>query len=246
MLSGRLAWVTGGGRGIGQSVSQILAREGARVVVSDLSIESCQETLQSLGDGDHFAVANDVSKMSSVKDAMKQILEKYKSPPDAVVNSAGITMDGYLLRMTEEAFDRVIAVNLKGTFLVNQVSAAAMKDAKVPYGSIVNISSISGQIGNAGQANYSSSKAGVIGFTRTSAKELAKFNIRVNCICPGFIKTPMSDAVPDHIKEIMKFQIPFGEFGEPEDIAEAAAFLLSKKAKYISGTTLSVNGALYN
>lgn len=246
MLSGRLAWVTGGGRGLGQAISQILAREGARVVVTDLNLDSCNQTIKTLCDGDHLALVNDVSSMSSVQNAMKQILEKYKGPPDAVVNSAGITMDGYLLRMTEEAFDRVIGINLKGTYLVNQVAASAMKDAKVPYGSIVNISSISGQIGNAGQTNYSASKAGVIGFTRTAAKELAKFNIRVNCICPGFIKTPMSDAVPDHLKAIIKSQIPFGEVGEPEDIGEAAAFLLSKRSKYISGTTLNVNGAWHN
>ncbi len=140
--------------------------------------------------------------MDSVKETLQQIKSKYSQPPDVVVNCAGITIDKYLLRMPEDSFDKVIEVNLKGTFLINQVAANAMKEAGI-QGSIVNISSVVGKTGNIGQANYTASKAGVIAFTKTAAKELGKFGIRVNCICPGFIKTGMTDVVPDHVKKLM-------------------------------------------
>ena len=171
--------------------------------------------------------------------------------------------------MSEESFDKVIDVNLKGTFLINQLTASAMKEADIK-GSIVNISSITGKtginfikiyfimfrnsnnsvkishifLGNVGQANYTASKAGVIAFTQTAAKELGKFGIRVNCICPGFIETAMTDKVPEHIRQMMLFQIPLGHFGQAEDIAETAAFLASNRAKYINGAAIDVNGGL--
>jgi len=244
MLSGRLALVTGGARGIGRAVCQVLANDGARVVVADLDRDGCEETLKSLKQEDHHAIKLDVSSGESVKDAMKQITEKYQTCPDAVVNSAGITMDGYLLKMTDDNFDKVIDVNLKGTYRINKIAASAMKSAKLEYGSIVNISSIVGKTGNAGQTNYAASKAGVIGFTKSAAKELGKFGIRVNAICPGFINTPMIETIPEHMQQMILYQIPLGTMGQPEDIAETASFLLSKKSKYITGTVIDVAGGL--
>merc|ERR1712183_825635 len=243
VLSGRLALVTGGGRGIGRAVCQVLARDNAKVVVTDLSMDSCQETMESLRPDDHFSVASDVSQAGSVNDCFKQILDKYKRAPDIIVNSAGITKDGFMLRMKEEDFDKVIDVNLKGTFLVTQAAASLMKEQQLA-GSIVNIASIVGKTGNIGQANYTASKAGVIGFTKTAAKELGRFGIRVNVILPGFIKTPMTDVVPDKLKEAFVSQIPLGDFGDPTDIAEVSAFLASPRSKYITGACLDVNGGL--
>ena len=147
----------------------------------------------------HLSLITDVSKAESVSESFKQILDKYKRPPDIIVNSAGITKDGFMLRMKEEDFDKVIDVNLKGTFLVTQAASSLMKEKNVS-GSIVNIASVVARTGNIGQANYTASKAGVIGFTKTAAKELGKFNIRVNVILPGFIKTPMTDVVPDKVR----------------------------------------------
>ena len=147
----------------------------------------------------HLSLITDVSKAESVSESFKQILDKYKRPPDIIVNSAGITKDGFMLRMKEEDFDKVIDVNLKGTFLVTQAASSLMKEKNVS-GSIVNIASVVARTGNIGQANYTASKAGVIGFTKTAAKELGKFNIRVNVILPGFIKTPMTDIVPDKVR----------------------------------------------
>ena len=147
----------------------------------------------------HHSLVTDVSKAESVSESFKQILDKYKRPPDIIVNSAGITKDGFMLRMKEEDFDKVIDVNLKGTFLVTQAASSLMKEKNVS-GSIVNVASVVARTGNIGQANYTASKAGVIGFTKTAAKELGKFNIRVNVILPGFIKTPMTDVVPDKVR----------------------------------------------
>merc|ERR1712002_711663 len=236
VLSGRLALVTGGGRGIGRAVCQVLARDNAKVVVTDLSLDSCKETEQSLRQDDHFSVASDVSQAAS-------ILDKYKRAPDIIVNSAGITKDGFLLRMKEEDFDRVISVNLKGTYLVTQAGASLMKEQRLT-GSIVNIASIVGRTGNIGQANYTASKAGVVGFTKTAAKELGKFGIRVNVILPGFIKTPMTDVVPEKVKAGILSSVPLGDFGDPEDIAEVVAFLASNRSKYITGASLDVTGGL--
>merc|ERR1719433_1431572 len=192
---------------------------------------------------DHYSVATDVSQSDSVSESFQRVLEKYKRPPDIIVNSAGITKDGFLLRMKEEDFDQVMDVNLKGTFLVTQTAASLMKENQLA-GSIVNIASIVARTGNIGQANYTASKAGVIGFTKTAAKELGKFGIRVNVILPGFIKTPMTDVVPDKVKEAFVSQIPLGEFGLPVDIAEVAAFLASSRSKYITAASLDVNGGL--
>merc|ERR1711962_102340 len=206
-------------------------------------MDSCLETQTSLKPEDHFSVISDVSSKDSVNDCFKQILDKYKRAPDIIVNSAGITKDGFLLRMKEEDFDRVISVNLKGTYLVTQAGASLMKEQRLS-GSIVNIASIVGKAGNIGQANYTASKAGVVGFTKTAAKELGKFGIRVNVILPGFIKTPMTDVVPEKVKAGILSSVPLGSFGKPEDIAEVVAFLASERPKYITAASLDVNGGL--
>ncbi|XP_023341629.1 estradiol 17-beta-dehydrogenase 8 [Eurytemora carolleeae] len=242
-LSGKLALVTGGGRGIGRAVCQILSRENAQVIVTDLNLDNCNQTLQSLSQLSHLAVQSDVSSSNSVKLCFEQILDKYKRAPDIIVNSAGITKDGFLLRMKEQDFDQVIDVNLKGTFLVTQTGAGLMKDQGI-QGSIVNIASIVGKTGNIGQANYTASKAGVIGFTKTAAKELGKFGIRVNAVLPGFIQTAMTDAVPDKVKEKIVAEIPLGHLGQPEDIAYTCLFLASSRSKYITGASIEVAGGL--
>merc|ERR1711881_725976 len=190
-----------------------------------------------------MGISTDVSQSDSVKSCFQQVLDHYKRPPDIIVNSAGITKDGFLLRMKEEDFDKVISVNLKGTFLVTQAGASLMKDKSLP-GSIVNIASVAARTGNLGQANYTASKAGVIGFTKTAAKELGRFGIRVNVILPGFIKTPMTDVVPDKVKTGILSQIPLGDFGDPIDIAEATAFLACERSKYITGASFDVNGGM--
>merc|ERR1711935_1125022 len=211
-----------------------------------------------------LALVTDVSQSESVKDCFSKVLEKYGRAPDIIVNSAGITKDVLLLRMKEEDFDKVIDINLKGTFLVTQTAASLMKDNKL-QGSIVNIASIVGRTGNVGQANYTASKAGVIGFTKTAAKELGRFGIRVNVILPGFIETPMTDVIPEKVKVMVQSQIPLvsgrhsnkglkikliekltgrplGDFGSGADIGEAAAFLASDRARYVSGACIDVNG----
>ena len=245
MLKNRVALVTGAARGLGEAIARVMAKEGAHVAVTDLDPKACQSVIDSLENPtNHMATQINVTSKSSITEAVQKMQEKYSQPPDIIVNSAGITLDKYLLRMSEETFDKVIEVNLKGTFLVNQIAASALKEADL-RGSIVNISSVVGKTGNVGQANYTASKAGVIAFTKTAAKELGKFGIRVNCICPGFIQTAMTDAVPEHIQQMIKFQVPLGHFGEPEDIAETAAFLASEKAKYINGAAIDVNGGLF-
>ncbi|KAK3607232.1 hypothetical protein CHS0354_031730 [Potamilus streckersoni] len=244
MLAGRLALVTGGGSGIGRAVCQLLAKEGAGVAVVDLNKEAAQETLDRLPKGNH-AFSADVSSSSSVKELLKQIKTSFHMVPSIAVNSAGITKDKMMLKMDEESFNKVINVNLKGTFLVNQAVSQAMLADKVPNGSIINISSIVGKVGNIGQVNYAASKAGVIGLTKTAAKELAGFGIRVNAVLPGFIQTPMTDVLPKNVMEIILQLIPAGKMGQPEDVAEACLFLASDRSRYITGTTIEVTGGLF-
>jgi len=246
MLSGRVALVTGGAAGIGKAIVKTLHREGANVVVADIDIDGCFKTIEeiSTGGSEHQAVGMDVADSISVEDGFKKALKNYYQPPSLVVNSAGITRDGYLLKMSEEQFDHVVNVNLKGTYLVNKMAALMMKEHDVRPGSIVNISSVIGKVGQVGQTNYAASKAGVIGFTKSTAKELARFGIRCNCICPGYIETAMTAAIPDHIRQMTLMAIPMGQAGQPEDIAEVALFLASEKAKYITGAAIDVNGGL--
>ena len=216
MLTNRVALVTGAARGLGEAIARVMAKEGAQVAVTDLDPKACQTVIDSLDNpAGHLAAEVNVTSKSSINEAVKQIQDKYSRPPDIIVNSAGITMDKYLLRMSEETFDKVIEVNLKGTYLVNQIAASALKEADL-QGSIVNISSVVGKTGNVGQANYTASKAGVIAFTKTASKELGKFGIRVNCICPGPIRTPMTDKVPEEHKIVFaKRRTALKRYGHP-------------------------------
>ncbi|XP_037074423.1 estradiol 17-beta-dehydrogenase 8-like isoform X2 [Pollicipes pollicipes] len=241
MLTGKLALVTGGGSGIGRAVCQVMAREGARIVAADINEASAKETAAMLGGAEHVGVPMDVTSEESVAAVVSGVREKFGSPASCVVNCAGITKDCFLRDMSVETFMQVIDVNLKGTFLITRLTANAMIDAKVG-GSIVNIASIVGKGGNIGQCNYTASKAGVEGFTRTAAKELGRKGIRCNAILPGFIDTPMVSYVPDKVMEKLLPLIVLGRPGRPEEVAELAAFLASERASYMTGASVEVTG----
>ncbi|KAK7899325.1 hypothetical protein WMY93_020178 [Mugilogobius chulae] len=256
-LVSRLALVTGGGSGIGRAVCQRFASEGATVVAADLNREAAEETVNALNEGQkgqvHMAGQVDVSSKDSVKKLITQIQTHYFQPPSVCVNAAGITQDDFLLSLDEEKFDKVIQVNLKGTFLVTQAVAQALVACGAPKASIINMGSIVGKLtdcllfvgGNIGQVNYSASKAGVEGLTRTAAKELSKFGIRCNCVLPGFITTPMTDQVPDKVINKLLTLVPLGRMGEPAEVADVCAFLASDDSRYITGTSIEVTGGLF-
>lgn len=245
MLSGRLAVVTGAGSGIGRAVCRVFASEGATVIGADMNEKGMEETLAMIKDtGDHQSYQCDVSSSASVNNLLDKIKEKYSSAPQVAVNSAGITRDRTMMKLTEEDFDKVVNVNLKGTWLLNKAVGKAMLTNKV-QGSIVNISSLVGKTGNIGQTNYAASKAGVIGITKSMAKEMGKFNIRVNAVLPGFIETPMTETVPENLMQMTKLLIPLGRLGNPEEIANTCAFLASDKSSYITGATIEVTGGLF-
>ncbi|XP_078146584.1 (3R)-3-hydroxyacyl-CoA dehydrogenase [Centroberyx gerrardi] len=248
-LISRLTLVTGGGSGIGRAVCQRFASEGASVVVADISEESANETLGSLSRDlrgqDHMVAVVDVSSKQSVEKLVTSIQGRFFQPPSVCVHAAGITQDDFLLKMEEEQFDRVIQVNLKGSFLVTQAVAQALVACGAPKGSIVTVGSIVGKVGNIGQANYASSKAGVEGLTRTAAKELSRFGIRCNCVLPGFISTPMTEKVPEKVINKMTSLVPLGRMGEPAEVADVCAFLASDESRYITGTSIEVTGGLF-
>lgn len=242
-LSGKKIIVTGGSRGIGASIVQSLAEAGAQVAFTYSSKEeSAKNVLSSLKGEGHFYVQMDVSQEDSVNKGLEQIQAKW-SEIDGLVNNAGITKDGLLLRMKTEDFDQVIATNLKGTFLLTKLVSKIMMKAR--RGSIVNITSVIGQTGNAGQANYAASKAGTVGFSKSVAQEIASRNIRVNCIAPGFIATEMTHVLNDEVKAKIMEKIPLQRMGEAKDVANAVKFLLSDESSYITGHTLSINGGMY-
>ncbi|XP_055708358.1 estradiol 17-beta-dehydrogenase 8 [Phlebotomus papatasi] len=240
-LAGKLAFVTGAGSGIGRATCRILARDGATIIAADRNLDTAEETVKLLESPSHSSVKIEVGNSASIRDALAFCLEKYKSTPSVVVNSAGITRDSFILKMPEEDFDAVINVNLKGSFTVMQTFARSMVEQKVS-GSIINLSSVVAKFGNLGQANYSASKAGVEAMTRVAAKEFGKFNIRVNAILPGFINTPMTGTVPDKVKNMIIQQTALKRFGEPEEIAEVIAFLASDKSSYVTGASIDVIG----
>ncbi len=234
--------VTGGSRGIGAAICQFLAEEGAQVAFSySRNKDSAAKRLSDLPGEGHQIFQLDISSEESVENALKEIL-KFWPQPDGLVNNAGITKDQLLLRMKTEDFDSVIQTNLRGSFLCSKIIAKAMLKAK--KGSIVNITSVIGQMGNAGQANYAASKAGIEAFSKSIAQELAPRNIRVNCIAPGFIGTEMTDAIDVKMQEAMKSRIPMQRIGQAREVAQAVGFLLSDASSYITGETLSVNGGL--
>lgn len=244
MPKDRVAVVTGAGRGIGASIAQALAGEGARVVVVDIDpslAEQFAETLRASG-GEAISQAADVSDGEQVKKVFDAVVEKYGGV-DILVNNAGITRDALLLRMKDEDWDAVLNINLKGAFLCTREAAKIMSKGR--YGRIINISSVVGQMGNLGQANYCASKAGLIGLTRSNARELARRNITVNAVAPGFIVTDMTNVLPDKVKEELTAQIPLGKLGQPEDVTQAVLFLASHLTGYITGQVLAVNGGMY-
>lgn len=243
-LEGKTALVTGASRGIGKQIALTLASQGADVIVNyNGSRERAEETVSQIRDMGRKAEALQcsVADFQACGDMVKKALELF-GHIDILVNNAGITKDGLLMAMSEADFDNVIDTNLKGCF--QMIRFASRRMMKQRYGRIINVSSVSGVAGNAGQANYSASKAGIIGLTKSAAKELASRGITCNAIAPGFVKTEMTDVLPDEVKENAKKQIPLGRFAEPEDIANAAVFLASDKASYITGQVLLVDGGM--
>jgi len=242
-LDGKVALVTGGAQGIGRVISEELAGQGAHVILGDVNLEGAEKTALELKQtgAKASAVRIDVSSSSDVQSAFDSIIKQYK-PVDIVVNNAGITRDGLLVRMKEADWDLVMNINLKGSFLCSQQAAKQMMKQK--SGSILNIASIVGLMGNFGQANYSASKAGLIGFTKTLAREVAPRGIRANAIAPGFIDTEMTRVLEEPVREKLIEQIPLARLGEPEDVARCVSFLVSEKASYITGQVISVNGGM--
>jgi len=237
------AIVTGASRGIGKAIALKLAASGLNVVVSDVLMDEAKKVsahLESLG-VKSLAVKTDVSRGEDVDNLIQTTLDQWGSV-DFLVNNAGVTRDNLSVRMSEQEWDTVIAVNLKGTFLCSQAAAKVMM--KQRFGRIVNIASVSGIMGTAGQANYASSKAGVIALTKTFARELGKRNITVNAIAPGFILTEMTEKLTDKVKEEYIAYIPLKRGGTPEDIAGVVHFLISPSASYITGTVTNVSGGL--
>ena len=242
-LANQVAVVTGAGRGIGQAIALKLAAAGADVACVDLKLEFCAETVQKVeGLGRKaWPFAANVSDAASVEAAAEQILAA-TGKVDILVNNAGITKDGLLMRMSEADWDAVLDINLKGTFLFTKAFSRSL--LKQRSGRIVNIASVVGLIGNAGQCNYGASKAGVIGFTKSAARELASRGITVNAIAPGFIETAMTAKLSPEAREALSKQIPLGSLGQPDDVANGALFLASPAARYITGQVLSVDGGM--
>jgi 3-oxoacyl-[acyl-carrier protein] reductase len=242
-LQGHRVLVTGGSRGIGAGIVQLLADEGAQVAFTFSSREeSARQILEKLPGEGHFCLQMNIADEASVENGLKQVFEKWPEVT-GLVNNAGITKDQLILRMKTDDFDNVINTNLKGTFLLCRSLAKSMLKAR--KGSIVNITSVIGLTGNAGQSNYAASKAGTIGFSKSLAQELGSRGVRVNCVAPGFISTEMTDVLNEDVKKKILEKIPLQTLGETQDIAWAVRFLLSDESKYVTGHTLSVNGGMF-
>lgn len=243
-LNGQVAVVTGGARGIGKAIAEGLAKKGITLVIADISLEQAMETSAEIGKlgVKTMAVKLDVSKSGDVTKTFEDVSKEF-GRIDILINNAGITRDGLVLRMKEDDWDAVININLKSVFLCSKEAVKIM--AKQRYGRIVNIASVVAFMGNPGQANYSASKAGIVGLTKTIAKEYASRGITANVVAPGFITTAMTDALPENVKEEMKRAIPLGRFGTVEDVANAVVFLASPDSGYITGQVVHVNGGMY-
>ncbi|MCI8950252.1 MAG: 3-oxoacyl-[acyl-carrier-protein] reductase [Lachnospiraceae bacterium] len=244
MLENQVALVTGAGKGIGKAIAIALASEGAAVIVNyNGSQEKAKETVSLIQEngGKAEAIRCNVADFNACREMMDDVISRY-GRLDILVNNAGITKDNLLMKMSEEDFDAVIDINLKGAF--NCMKHVSRQMIKQKSGRIINISSVSGVAGNAGQANYSASKAGLIGLTKTAAKELASRGITVNAIAPGFIQTEMTEVLSDAVKTAAMEKIPMKKFGEPEDIAQTALFFASGNAKYITGQVICVDGGM--
>ncbi|MGA2242540.1 MAG: 3-oxoacyl-[acyl-carrier-protein] reductase [Verrucomicrobiota bacterium] len=242
-LENQIAVVTGAGRGIGRAIALKFAAQGADIAAVDLKTDFVQETVEEVRKLGRkaWAVAANVAEAASVEAAVEQIL-KEAGRVDILVNNAGITKDGLLMRMSEADWDAVLDINLKGTFLFTKAFSRAF--VKQRSGRIVNIASVIGLIGNAGQCNYAASKAGVIGFTKSVARELASRGVTANAIAPGFIETKMTEALGPEARAALLKQIPLASLGQPEDVAEAALFFASPAAHYITGQVLTVDGGM--
>ncbi len=243
-LKDKVALITGGAQGIGRAVALLLADHGADIAVSDVNLQKAEETaeeIRALG-RKSMAVKANVADSEDVERMVQTLLSGF-GRIDILVNNAGIAKDKLILRMTDEDWDAVLNVNLKGTFLCTRAVVRHM--SKQRSGKIVNIASVVGEMGNAGQANYAASKAGVIGLTKTIAREFAQRGINVNAVAPGYIETPMTDAIPEKAKEELKRMIPMERLGRPEDVARAVLFLVSDASGYITGQVLNVNGGIY-
>jgi len=243
LLKDKVAIITGGARGIGKEIALTFAREGANIAIADIDARILAETqkeISSLG-VDVLTLSVDVTDFVQVEQIVNKTLDKFKKI-DILINNAGITRDALLVRMSEEDWDRVLAVNLKGAFNCTRACARVM--LKQRSGRIVNIASIIGLIGNVGQANYAASKAGIIGLTKSVARELGSRGICVNAIAPGFIQTEMTAKLSEEVKSRMLGAIPLKKFGRPQDIANLAAFLVSEKAGYITGQVICVDGGM--
>lgn len=240
-LAGEIALVTGGSRGIGRSIAESLAVAGAQVVVVARNAQGAEEAAAALPGGPHLGLGCDVSDGEAVATAVARVTEEI-GPVSILVNNAGVTRDNLLLRMKEDDWDAVLSVNLRGAF--NTVKAVTKGMMKRRGGVILNITSVVGLIGNAGQANYAASKAGLVGFTKSVAKELASRGIRCNAVAPGYIRTDMTSELGDAQTEALQASIPMGRLGEPEDIAEVVRFLAGPSARYITGQVLAVDGGM--
>jgi 3-oxoacyl-[acyl-carrier protein] reductase len=238
-----VALITGAAQGIGREIAMTFAREGADIVIGDINLEKAKDTaneIEALGRKSQ-AIELDVTNYPKVEEATNKILDKF-GKVDILVNNAGITKDNLLLRMSEQDWDAVLSVNLKGTF--NCAKAVSKVMVKQRRGKIINIASIIGIIGNPGQVNYSASKAGIIALTKALAKELASRNINVNAVAPGFIQTEMTARLPEELKEKMRQTIPLGKFGNASDVAAVCLFLACEEANYITGQTIIVDGGM--
>lgn len=243
-FKGQVAIVTGGARGIGKSIAERLAEKGVNLAIADINFDTANETaagLTALG-VKAIGIKLDVSVSEDVIRAFENIRKEFNRV-DILINNAGITKDGLILRMKEEDWDSVIDVNLKGVFLCSKEAIKEM--SKRRYGRIVSITSVAAFMSNPGQANYSASKAGIVGLTKAIAKEYASRGITVNAVAPGFIKTAMTDVLPEGMKDEMKRLIPLGRFGTVEDVANAVIFLASPDSGYITGQVIHVNGGMY-
>lgn len=244
MPKGKVAVVTGASRGIGRSIALALAAKGAKIVAVDVDengTKAMAAEIAALG-GEAIGVQGNVTVADDAEKMMNAAVEAF-GRVDILVNNAGITRDGLLLRMKDEEWDAVLNVNLKGAFLCTRAAAKVM--TKQRYGRIINIASVVGQMGNSGQANYCASKAGLMGLTKSNARELARRNITVNAVAPGFIATDMTDALPEKVKQELLAQIPLERLGTADDIANAVLFLAAENSAYITGQVIAVNGGMY-